>query len=250
MQLNELVGYLDDYLRVREIPDHPRAFNGLQVFGSRDVTKAALAVDACRATVEAAVEHEADILIVHHGLFWGETAPLTGTLFHRLRPLMASGMALYSCHLPLDVHPEVGNNAVLCRLLGFTVSGTFGSSHGTDAGLIALGDTTGEALKRRLDELLGGTTRWIAGARDAIRRVAVLTGSGASYAEEAAALGCDALITGEGSHHAYLVAEESGIHVYLAGHYATETLGVRALGEHLQARLGLPCVFIDHPTGL
>jgi len=250
MDLYELIAYLDDYLRVREVPDHPGAFNGLQIDGRRPVRRVALAVDACRYTAEAAIREEADVLIVHHGLFWGQSAPITGALYRRVEPLIRNGVALYSCHLPLDVHPECGNNAVLCRKLGLRITGSFGIVQGVSAGIIAEAETTGERLRETLDAVLGTNTRWIAGSARQLRRVGILTGSGAEYAAEAAAAGCDALITGEGSHHSYLVAEESGIHVFLAGHYATETCGIRALQDHIRMRLDLDTVFLDHPTGM
>lgn len=250
MLLTELVGYLDEYLRVPETPDHPKAHNGLQVAGTREVGRVALAVDACLATIREAVETGADVLVVHHGLFWQDPVPMTGAVYNRLRLLFQSGMGLYSCHAPLDVHPEVGNNAVLCRLLGMEPCGTWAPFEGTDVGLLAETDTTTSELRARLDDLLATNTRLISGNTDAVRKVAVLTGSGASYAAVAADLGCDTLITGEGTHHSYFVAEEAGINLFLAGHYATETLGLRALASHLESRLGLECVFIDHPTGL
>jgi len=250
MRLTELVGYLDDFLRVPEVPDYPKAHNGLQVAGGREIRRVALTVDACLATIRAAVECHADLLIVHHGLFWEDTVPLTGRFYARLQPLFASGMALYSCHLPLDVHPEVGNNAMLCRLLALTPCETFARFEGIDTGLIATARTTREALRAELDELLGTSTRVIACGPEDIRRIGVVTGSGASTASEAAARGCDSLITGEGAHHAYFLAEEAGINVFLAGHYATEAVGINALQRHLTDHLNLDCIFIEHPTGL
>jgi len=250
VRLTELVGYLDDFLRVREVPDYPKAYNGLQVAGSRDICRVALSVDACRATIQAAVQSDADLLIVHHGLFWEDPVPVTGRFYARLQPLFASGMALYSCHLPLDVHPEVGNNSTLCRLLALTPCESFAAFEGIDTGIVATTQTTREALRVGLDTILQTSTRVIACGPDDVRRIGIVTGSGASHAGEAAARGCDSLITGEGAHHAYFLAEEAGINVFLAGHYATETVGIKALQRHLTDHLNLDCVFIDHPTGL
>ncbi|NUQ70190.1 MAG: Nif3-like dinuclear metal center hexameric protein [Chthonomonadales bacterium] len=250
MDLHELTRYLDEYLRVDVTPDYPPAFNGLQIEAEGPVRRAAFAVDACRFTIEAAIELNADLLVVHHGLFWSGAAPVTGPLYRRLAGLIKNNIALYSAHLPLDVHEEVGNNRVLCRLLGLKVVGSWAPYQGIDIGLIAEGEGSPTGLKASLDAALDTSTRIIAGGGDIARRIAVLTGSGAAEAGLAASLGCDTLITGEGPHHSYFLAEESNLNVLLAGHYATETLGVRALADHLEARLGLETVFIDHPTGL
>lgn len=250
MLLDEFAAYLDSYLRVREAPDFPNAHNGLQVAGERRVSVAAFAVDACRFTIEAATQAGADVLVVHHGLFWGQTVPVTGALYHRLAGLIRSGMGLYSCHLPLDAHEEVGNNHVLCRMLGLEPTGTWCSYEGHDVGVLAETDMPLVQMREQLDARLDTTTRLIAGGADRVRRVAILTGAGADSAGEAASLGCDTLITGEGPHHSYFLAEEAGINVLLAGHYATEVVGVRALMDHVASRLGLACAFLDHPTGL
>jgi len=250
MRLDELVQYLDDYLRIGEIPDYPRAFNGLQVENRGEVTRLATAVDASEATIMEAVRRGCDLLLVHHGLFWDGEPRVTGRRYRRLRPLFERDVAVYAAHLPLDLHPEVGNNAVLARELGIAIEGEFGSYQGVPMGVWGTLELSREALAARLDETLGGRVHLIPGGGERIRRVGVLTGAGGGAIGDALAAGLDALVTGEGAHHTYFDAMEGGLNVYYGGHYATETWGVRALGVHLADRFGLPVEFIDLPTGL
>jgi len=250
MELTEIVEYLDGFLRLRETPDYAGALNGLQVENAGRVTQIAAAVDASEATIRAAVAGGCDLLLVHHGLFWDGNRPVTGRRYRRLKPLLAAGVAVYSAHLPLDVHPEVGNNAVLARELGIELEGRFGRFEGMDIGVWGRLDITREALAARLDETLRGPVHIIPGGPEKIARVGVVTGGGASAIGDAIAAGLDALVTGEGAHHTYFDAMEGGITAYFGGHYATETWGVRALAQHLSDRFGLPWTFLDHPTGL
>ncbi|MGH7476738.1 MAG: Nif3-like dinuclear metal center hexameric protein [Longimicrobiales bacterium] len=250
LRLSELVEYLDAYLRTREIADSSRALNGLQVESGGEVTRVAAAVDASLAAIEAAGERNCDLLLVHHGLFWDGAQPLTERRYRRVRALMDAELAVYSAHLPLDVHPEVGNNVVLARELGLRLEGTFAVRDGTPLGVHGTLDLRREALAARLGEVLGGRVRLIAGGPERLRRVGVITGGAGGMIGEAAAAGLDALVTGEGPHHTYFDAMEGGINVYYGGHYATETWGVRALAAHLEERFALPWEFLDLPTGL
>ena len=250
MRLEELVDYLDGYLRIAEVPDYPNALNGLQVEGRDEVRRIGVAVDASEASIRAAAGRGCDVLIVHHGLFWDGNVPVTGRRYRRLRLLIERGIALYSAHLPLDVHPEVGNNVVLARELGMMVEGTFGDYKGMPVGVWGRLALSREALAARLDEVLGGRVRLLPGGPERLERVGVLTGAGGGMIAEAIAAGLDALVTGEGAHHTYFDAIEGGINVYYGGHYATETWGVRALAAHLSERFGVPTEFIDLPTGL
>lgn len=250
MRLGELVGYLDAYLRVREVPDYPNALNGLQVENRGEVTRIAAAVDASEASIREAVRRGCDLLLVHHGLFWDGNQPVVRRRFRRLRPLIENGVAVYSAHLPLDVHPEVGNNVVLSRELGIEVEGRFGAFQGEALGVWGSLDLRREALAARLDEVLGGRVRLLPGGPEWVRRVGVITGGAGSLIGEAIAAGLDAFVTGEGAHHTYFDAMEGGINVYYGGHYATETWGVRALAEHLSETFGVPAEFVDLPTGL
>lgn len=249
MRLDELTSYLDGYLRVRQVADAPAALNGLQVANTGEVTRLAVAVDASERTIVAAADRQCDLLLVHHGLFWAGLQALTGRFYRKVKLLLERDIAVYSAHLPLDVHGEVGNNSVLARALGVELEGTFGGE-AEDAAVWGRLELRREALCARLDDLLDGRVRLVAGGPERVRRVGVCTGSGARYIREAAALGLDALVTGEGSHHTYFDGLEEGINVYYGGHYATETWGVRALAAHLEQRFGLPWEFLDFPTGM
>jgi len=257
MELESILEYVDRYLGVSEHPDYPTALNGLQVGPGRGddvrpIRTIAAAVDASLASIEAAREAGADLLLVHHGLFWGGLQPLTGPHLARVRLLIEGGIALYSCHLPLDAHAEVGNCALLARAIGVQPAGRFGTFQDVHIGWWGEVDPAidiGE-LTARVRRAVGGDVHVIPGGRDQIRRIGVVTGGGASFVREAADLGLDALVTGEGPHHTHFEAMERGVHVLFGGHYATETFGVRALAAHLADRFGLSWSFIDQPTGL
>jgi dinuclear metal center YbgI/SA1388 family protein len=245
VRLSDVVGYLDAYLHTAEVADAAGALNGLQVENGGRVTRVAAAVDASRRTVEAAVRLGCDLLLVHHGLFWDGNVPLTGRRYRRILPLLQAGVAVYSSHLPLDVHEEVGNNAVLARALGVELEGRF-----AELGWWGRLELKREVLAARLDDVLGCRVHMMPFGPEIVRSVGVITGGGGSMIREAAAAGLDAYITGEGAHHTHFDAEEGGINVYYGGHYATEVWGVRELAQHLEQKFGLPWEFIDHPTGL
>jgi dinuclear metal center YbgI/SA1388 family protein len=260
--LADIAGYLDEYLRVREVPDEPNAVNGLQALnGSGRVGRIVAAVDASLATIAAAGggqggkpgESSAPVLLlVHHGLFWDGNVPLTGRRYRRVRALFDGDIALYSAHIPLDVHAEVGNNHVLARRLGLGDIVAFDLYRGLALGVqgtLSPG-VPREELVARLDRELGATARLIPGGPPMSRRIGIITGGAGNRIRAAAEAGLDTFVTGEGPHHTYFDATELGINTIYAGHYATETVGVRALAEHLSARFGIPWEFHDHPTGL
>lgn len=252
MKLESLLQYLDGYLGIDGHPDYPAALNGLQVQGGDEVETIATAVDASEASIEAAATAGADLLIVHHGLFWGGLRPLVGPRFRRVRALVESGMGVYACHLPLDGHAEVGNCILLARALGLEPDGRLGAYQGVPLGwwgrLPSATDAPG--LVRLVEAAVGGPAHLIPGGPERIEKVGVVTGGAASFVADAAQEGLDAFVTGEGAHHTHFDAMELGVHVVFGGHYATETFGVRALGGHLAERFGLACHFIDQPTGL
>ncbi|HEX2080014.1 MAG TPA: Nif3-like dinuclear metal center hexameric protein [Longimicrobium sp.] len=251
MDLRSLTEYLDTWLRVREVPDYPNALNGLQVDSGRaGVRRIAVAVDAVQHTVDAAVRAGADLLLVHHGLFWDGNQPVTGRRYRRLKALLDADLAVYSAHLPLDVHPEVGNNALLARELGVEIRGSFGEFKGYPLGVWGEIEIRREALCARLDALLGGRVKMVPGGPERVRTVGVITGGAGGEVAGAARQGLDAYVSGEGAHHNFFDAEEGGVNLLLGGHYATETFGVRAVGRHLEEKFGLEWTFIDHPTGL
>lgn len=255
--LQAVVAYLDEYLRVADTPDEPTALNGLQVENSGVVGLIIAAVDASQAAIDRVASLAADLeapplLLVHHGLYWDGNRPVTGRRYRRLAALLAHDIAVYSAHIPLDVHPEVGNNAVLARELGLVETTAFDSYKGVPLGVQGRipGGVTRDELGGRLSELLGGTTRVIPGGPDRVDRVGVITGAAGSRIAAARAAGLDTFITGEGPHHTYFDAIELGVNVLYAGHYATEQVGVKALAAHLALRFGLGWVFHDHPTGM
>jgi len=250
MKLSELVAWLDDFLRVREIGDSAEALNGLQVENAGEVTRIAVAVDACEAVIGEAARAGADLLLVHHGLFWSGLTPHTGRSYRKLATLVRGDLAVYSAHLPLDVHPEVGNNVVLARRLGMEIAGWWGEYKGAPIGVWGELALERDDLCARLGAVLGVSAKLIPGGPARTRRIGVITGSGGSMIRAAHAAGLDTYVTGEGQHWTYFDAEELGLNVLFAGHYATETVGVRALAERVAARFGLPWSFIDHPTGL
>jgi dinuclear metal center YbgI/SA1388 family protein len=247
---HELAAYLDEHLRVAEIRDWKNALNGLQVENRVPIRRIAAAVDASEATIRGAIAQECQLLIVHHGLFWAGNRAVTGRRYRRLRLLFDAELAVYGSHLPLDVHPDLGNNVLLARRLGIEPEGGFGSHEGRDIGVHGPCDIDRDEMHRILEDVLGGSVRMIAGGPRRIRRAGILTGSGGGAVDDALSAGLDALITGEGTHHTFVDAMEGGLNLYYGGHYATETWGVRALAEHVAGHFGLEWRFIDAPTGM
>ncbi len=250
MRLDSLVGYLDDYLRIRAIADSADAMNGLQVANGGDIRQIVTAVDVCAATIRAAAKRPGSLLVVHHGLFWGGPAPFVGPARDRMAALLAGDVALYGAHLPLDLHPDVGNNVLLARALGVPVAGPFGDAHGQPIGVWGERVVSRDALAAQLADLLGRPPKLLPFGPAQTGCIGIVSGAAGSMIAQAQRAGLDTFITGEGSHHTFFDAEELGLNVYYGGHYATETFGVRALGEHLSGKFGLPAEFLDHPTGL
>jgi dinuclear metal center YbgI/SA1388 family protein len=241
---------LDSFLAVREFEDYGP--NGLQVPGAQEVRRVVTAVSCQRVLFERAAELEAELVLVHHGLFWnGQPPGLDAVLAERLRVLLRHDINLAAYHLPLDAHPEVGNNALLARVLGCAGDEPFGAVKGRAIG--RLGRFAGDGLE--LGELVARVTRAcgreplvLSGGERRVRALAIVSGGGAKTLPEAAAAGADALLTGEPTEPAMAEARERGVHLIAAGHYATETFGVRALGERLTQRFGLDHVFVDLPN--
>ncbi|MGH7658072.1 MAG: Nif3-like dinuclear metal center hexameric protein, partial [Gemmatimonadales bacterium] len=190
------------------------------------------------------------ILLVHHGLFWDGLQPLTGRRMRRVRGLIERDAALYGAHLPLDVHPEVGNNAVLARGLSLDVRDWFGEYQGTRLGVWGDQQLPRTELVNRLNRLLETDAMLIPGGPETTRQIGIITGGAGNMIKAARDAGLDTFITGEGAHHTYFDAMEWGMNVIYAGHYATERVGVQALAAHLSRRFELPWSFLDFPTGL
>jgi dinuclear metal center YbgI/SA1388 family protein len=248
--LTEMVRYCDRLLRAEGIQDWEGAANGLQVANAGTVVRMAAAVDASLATVRLAVAARANLLLVHHGLFWGPSHPWTGKRHELLRLLLENDLAVYSSHLPLDVHPKLGNNVQLCAALGLRGLKPFFCQRGGHLGLRSHTRIQRAELGRRLRQATGAEVRILPGGPAVCRRIGVVSGGAGAELKLAAGEGIDTFITGEGPHWTYALAEELGVNVLYGGHYATETFGVKALAGDLAKRFGLPWTFLDHPTGL
>jgi dinuclear metal center YbgI/SA1388 family protein len=247
---DDLAKYLDEMLRIEAIEDTSN--NGLQVEGAAEIGRLAFAVDAGLAAFDGARAAGAQMLVVHHGLFWSKPVMVTGPHRHRLSVLLEADVSLYAVHLPLDFHPEVGNNVTLARWLGLSEVETFGQYKGQPAGYagrlpepLSLDD-----LAARVEETLGEqvTQVWPFG-KSRVETVGIISGGAARFVDQVAAAGVDVFLTGETSHGSFHDAKELGINVIFGGHYATETAGLKALAEHLAAKFGLETLFLDLPTG-
>jgi dinuclear metal center YbgI/SA1388 family protein len=256
VELSAVAAHLDALLRVHETPDYPPALNGVQVQHRGPVKKVAAAVDTSARTIRGAIDAGANLLLVHHGLFWSGLQPLTGPLYERVRLLLDHDVALYSAHLPLDAHPTLGNSRLLALEVGLEPSAGFARHETIDCGVRGECDVLTAELVARLHGFAsshGGSAIASASAPGRhTRRWAICSGAGANAdtIREAVEHGVDTLITGEGPHWSAVDAEERGLVIVYAGHYATETLGVHALGEHVAAEFELPFAFVRAPTGL
>jgi dinuclear metal center YbgI/SA1388 family protein len=252
MKLAELNRHLDDLLQVAAVPDYPGALNGLQLENHRgEVTKIAAAVDAHLPVVREAVGRGCDLLLVHHGLFWGGVQPITGAMFEKVRTAAANNLAIYSAHLPLDGHVEMGNSILLGRALGLDAAWTpFFPFKTFSIGVRAGVDVPRDDLAARFEKAIGGKAHICAGGPATVREIGIVTGGAGAEVAAMKALGIDTFLTGEGPHWSYTLAEELGVNIFYGGHYATETFGVKALAKHLSGKFSLPWEFIDHPTGM
>jgi dinuclear metal center YbgI/SA1388 family protein len=252
MNLSDLVSHLDIELRLAEIADYSNALNGLQLENHHGkVTKIVAAVDATLPVMQKATAAGADLLLVHHGMFWSGLQPWTGPVFQKLKLCGDSGLAVYSAHLPLDVHPVLGNNAQIAKALGLTPTGGFLEYKGSEIGVTAEQAMPLEELVTKFKAALGGSPVHVcAGGPKTTRKIGISSGGSGSEVATAAKAGIDTFITGEGPHWSYTLAEELGINVLYGGHYATETFGVKALAAHIEATFGIPWGFVNHPTGL
>jgi dinuclear metal center YbgI/SA1388 family protein len=252
ISLPELTAHLNRTLRSSELPDYSNAVNGLQLENrSGKVTRVAAAVDATLPVIKKAIATGADLLLVHHGLFWSGLQPWTGAAFERMRLALENNLAIYSAHLPLDVHATLGNNACIARAMELTPSGGFLDYKGLSVGVTCEAELSLEEVVSRFTHALdGGRVHVCAGGPKLTRKIGISSGGSGSEVAAAAKAGVDTFITGEGPHWSYTLAEELGIHVLYGGHYATETFGVKALAQSLETPFALPWLFVDHPTGL
>lgn len=250
VSLDEVVRYLDEELKTASIVDYPGALNGLQLANAGQIGRIVAAVDASLPVIKAAAEGGPGLLIVHHGMFWQGAQPVTGALYRKLKIAMDAGLAIYSSHLPLDIHPELGNNILLARAIGLQNPEPFFDQKGVPIGLRGSWVGTRQDLVNTLRAALGGPVHLCPGGPEVISRIGIITGGAGSEVVKVAASGVDSFITGEGPHWSYPLAEELGLNVFYGGHYATETSGVKAASERVAKMFEIPWSFRDHPTGL
>ncbi len=250
VSLDELVTYLDRELKTVSIPDYPGAMNGLQLANGGQVGRIVAAVDASLPVIKAAAGGGPGLLIVHHGMFWQGVQPVTGPLYQKLKIAMDAGLAIYSSHLPLDVHPLWGNNILLARAIGLQNAEPFLDHKGLFFGLRGSWAGTRNDLAEALKKAVEGQVHVCPGGPEIISTVGLVTGGAGSEVVKVAAAGVDAFITGEGPHWSYPLAEELDLNVFYAGHYATETFGVKAISAAAADHFAVPWEFVDHPSGL
>lgn len=248
--LTDIVRYTDGFLRIREVGDWDNALNGLQIENSGRVTRVGVAVDVSTRVLTEAAKRKVDLLIVHHGLFWSGLQPVRSALRRQLQLAFENDIALYSAHLPLDIHPKVGNNAQLVAALGLRSAQPFLEEKGQPVGLKARASLPRSELVRKLRRALNGPVKVFDFGPKQTGTISVVTGAAGSEIYWVAAENIDTFITGEAPHWAAVAAEELGMNLLLGGHYATEVFGVKALAAHLSKRFKIPSEFIDCPSGL
>ena len=248
--LSEIVSYADRFLRIQEVGDWDNALNGLQIENSGRVTRLGAAVDVSTRVLTGAAKKKVNLLIVHHGLFWAGLQPVRNALRRKLKLAFENDIALYGAHLPLDIHPTVGNNAQLVAALGLKSAQPFLEEKGQPVGLKVCASMPRSELVRKLRRVLNGPVKTFEFGPKQTRTIGIVTGAGGSEIYRVAQENIDTFITGEAPHWAAVAAEELGMNLLLAGHYATEVFGVKALAAHLSKKFRIPWEFIDGPTGL
>src|SRR5436305_11600505 len=248
--LDEIVSYTNRFLRIRDVGDWDNALNGLQIENSGGVTRIGAAVDGSTRVLTGAAKRDVDFLIVHRGLFWPGLQPVRGALRRQLRIAFEKDIALYSAHLPLDIHPKIGNNAQLAAALGLKSAQPFLEEKGQPVGLKIRASMPRAELVRKLRKALNSPVKVFDFGPKQTRSIGIVTGAAGSEIYRVAQENIDTFITGEAPHWAAVAAEELGMNLLLGGHYATEVFGVKALAAHLSKRFKLRWEFIDCPTGL
>ena len=259
--LFDIVTYTDDFLRIRDVGDWDNALNGLQIENSGGVARLGAAVDVSTRVLTEVAKKNIDLLIVHHGLFWAGLQPVRKSLRRQLQIAFENDIALYSAHLPLDIHPKIGNNAQLAAMLGLksaqqdcraSISDAkpFLEEKGQPVGLKIRASMPRAELVRKLRKALNSPVKVFDFGPKQTRSIGIVTGAAGSEIYRVAQENIDTFITGEAPHWAAVAAEELGMNLLLGGHYATEVFGVKALAAHLSKRFEIPWEFIDCPTGL
>ena len=250
IDLSEVAEFLDRELKISSIQDYPGAMNGLQLTCDRPIERVIAAVDASLPVIKAAAFSGPAMLLVHHGMFWQGAQPIRGPWFETLKTAMDAGLAIYSAHLPLDVHPEWGNNILLAQAVGLMDPVPFCESKGLAMGVRGTWNRSRAELLDVLGNVLGDRVHACLSGPEMPSQIGIITGGAGSEVARVRDAGIDTFITGEGPHWSYVLAEELGVNLLYGGHYATETFGVKALGQHIARKFGLSYEFIDHPSGL
>ncbi|MEW6482400.1 MAG: Nif3-like dinuclear metal center hexameric protein [bacterium] len=250
MKLREICQFLDDELKIKDISDS--SLNGLQVEGGEEIEKIAFAVDGSQETFIKAKNSSCNLVVVHHGLFWGIQEPITGILYKRIKVLIENGISLYAVHLPLDLHPRFGNNISLINLFSTSYIEPFGKYQGSEIGFLG---RLREAINREeivkiLDGRLNTSSKILPCGKEKIEIIAVISGGGCDCINEAIKKKVDLFITGEPKLFSFSLAKEGGINIIFSGHYATETLGIKALMQEIEKKFAISCIFIDTPCWL
>jgi dinuclear metal center YbgI/SA1388 family protein len=249
MDILQLSNYLDNLLDISSIKDATNAMNGLQVQNTGEIKKIGLAVDLCQATIDFAIEKNCQMMFVHHGIFWGGLQPLSGSHYEKISSMIRANLGLYSAHIPLDLHPVLGNNRALADLIGLENLEPFGEYGGINIGFKGtIKKISAENLTQKLSEKLRSPIKLI--GEGEIESIGLVTGGAGEIIQQASREGLDAYITGEGANQHYHEAIEGNCILIFAGHYATETGGVKSVGSHLQDKFGVATEFLDYPTGL
>ncbi|MGC8742593.1 MAG: Nif3-like dinuclear metal center hexameric protein [Verrucomicrobiia bacterium] len=248
--LSEIVNYCDKILNTKFFKDYEGAVNGLQFQNNGVVKKIGAAVDATLKTFKLAAKEKCDLIIVHHGLMWNPYHPYVGARYEIVKLLIQNNIAVYSSHLPLDAHPKFGNNAVLCKRLGLFKIKPFFNLKGQPIGFKSKTSINREELFKRLENIFGKQPLLIPSGPEICKNIGVVSGGAGPDLEIAKDENIDTFITGEGPHWTVSAAELLNINVFYAGHYSTETLGVKALAEHLAKKFKIKWLFIDNPTNL
>lgn len=250
MKAKEMADYLDNVLRTKEISDS--SLNGLILENSGDVKKIGLAVDFNLPAIRKGVEEKVDMILFHHGPYWGNPIPITGAMYKKFKLLLDNDIAVYVSHLPLDIHPEFGNNASAMRLLGFVNTEEFGSYHGIYIGrkFILEHPITFENLIKLIEEKIGTPILYWNFGKNTVNSGAFVSGDAVSTLPESIEKDLDVLIVGEPRHYSYSIAKDNNMNVIFLGHYQSETLGLKSIGQHLKEIFDLEITFLSEPTGL
>ena len=245
IRTEDIVNYCDQRTKISEIKDFPGSYNGLQLENSGEVLKIGAAVDAGLVPFQKAISTGIDFIITHHGLFWTPPIPFINSAYQKVKLCIDHNLAVYGSHLPLDCHPEIGNNAILAQKLQLEPIASFLPYEGVDIGLITKNTQSRKDLSNRLKSLFPMGINSMEFGSDTPSKIAILTGSGQSAVDKILDAGADTLITGELKQHHFNLAQELKLNLYACGHYATETFGVDALAQEVSAKFDLPYEFIE-----